>query len=242
MDRVVRAKANQIVRTALDEGRSNLLEDEAELIAGLYGIRVPKSSVVKGAKQAATEAKSLGFPVAMKILSKSIVHKTDVGGVKLDISSSKVAEAAYSQLAKTAKSSGSKTAKVLIQKMAPKSFEFVVGGLRDSQFGPTVMFGLGGIYVELFKDVAFRLAPLSNSEAIEMMKETKAYSLLMGFRGAKKLDVEAAAKTIKAVGDMMQELSAVESIDVNPLLVYPKGALAVDVRMTLRKADKEVVS
>jgi acyl-CoA synthetase (NDP forming) len=239
--RAVRHRANEIIKVALDEGRSSLLESEAERIANLYGINVPRSLIATEAKQASSKARLLGFPVAMKILSKDILHKTNVGGVRLDINSNKDAEVAYSQLAKSLKSSGSKVASVLIQKMAPKSYEFVVGGLRDLQFGPTVMFGLGGIYIELFKDVAFRLAPLSTSEAVEMMKETKAYSLLRGFRGGEKLDVQAAAKAIVAVGDMMNDLVQLQSIDVNPLLVYSKGAIAVDVRMTLLKGEAKAI-
>ena len=122
---------------------------------------------------------------------------------------------------------------IYVQKMEPKSFEFVVGGTRDRQFGPTVMFGMGGIYVELYKDVSFRLAPVSEDQARTMVEEIRAAPILNGFRGSKPLDVNAIISVIQAVGRMLIDSKEIDSVDINPLLVYGKGCKAVDVRVVL---------
>ncbi|MCL4517588.1 MAG: acetate--CoA ligase family protein, partial [Thaumarchaeota archaeon] len=182
-------------------------------------------------------ARKVGFPVAMKIVSPDILHKTDVGGVKLGIKSQAEVRRAFGAIIRSGKKAAGKSGirGVYVQKMAEKSHEFVVGGIRDSQFGPAVMFGIGGIYVELFKDVTFKLAPVSKEEALLMTREIKASPLMYGFRGAKPLDVDSAVEAIQAVGRMMTDNQQIASIDINPLLVYEKGAIAVDVRVVLRK-------
>ena len=213
------------------------MEYEAEEVAKQYGIKAANSGLAQSEKQAEALSKKVGFPVVMKIVSQDILHKSDLGGVKINITSPKEAKKAYREILRNAKRSNRKARieGVLVQKMAPKAPEFVVGGTRDLQFGPTVMFGLGGIYVELFKDVAFRIAPISEEEALSMMKETKSYSLLTGFRGSMPLDIRAAARTIMGVGELMSDQAEVDSVDINPLFIYPKGVIAVDVRVILRK-------
>lgn len=236
-----RDRATTLIRSALEAEKTSLLEYEAEEVAKQYGIKAANSGLAQSEKQAEAVSKKVGFPVVMKIVSQDILHKSDLGGVKINVTSSKEAKNAYSEILRNAKRSNRKARieGVLVQKMAPKAPEFVVGGIRDLQFGPTVMFGLGGIYVELFKDVAFRIAPISEEEALSMMKETKSYSLLTGFRGSKPLDVRAAARTIMAVGELMSDQAEVDSVDINPLFIYPKGVMAVDVRVILRKPSKE---
>lgn len=228
-----------ILRAADLRGATALLENEAELLAKQYGIPVATSLLAKSAAESTKASRRLGFPLVMKIVSKDILHKSDVGGVKTNVSSASAVRQAYGEILRSAKKANPKAeiAGVLVQKMGPKGFEFVVGANRDPQFGPTVMFGLGGIYVELLKDVSFRLAPLSDKEAISMMYEIKSSALLDGFRGSKPLDVRSAARTIVAVGKLMEDHDEIDSIDINPLFVYPKGALAVDVRIIL-KAQK----
>jgi acyl-CoA synthetase (NDP forming) len=229
------SKVKSIIEQVVEEGRSSLLENEAEKVAAFYGIPVVKSITASCAEGAVAAAKKIGFPVALKILSPEILHKSDFGGVRLGIKSSSEVRASYTALIKGVRhaKSDARIDGVLIQKMARPGKEFVVGGLRDPQFGPTVMFGLGGIYVELYKDVSFRLAPLSEVEAVEMMNEIKAAPLLDGFRGSTPLDKHAIAEVIIAVGRMMCDLQAAESVDINPLLVYERGVLAVDVRILL---------
>lgn len=232
-------KASKLISAAFESDRKSLLEYEAEEVARHYRIRVPESGLAQSEKQALEFAKKIGYPLVMKIVSEDILHKSDVGGVRTDINSQKDVSSSYKEILRNAKKSNRKARieGVLIQKSAPKNYEFVVGATRDPQFGPTVMFGLGGIYVELFKDVAFRLAPISEQESLEMMKDTKAYKLLTGFRGSKPLDTQAVAGTIRAVGELMIHEPQVESVDINPLFVYPKGALAVDVRIMLQQKE-----
>jgi acyl-CoA synthetase (NDP forming) len=236
VDRKRTNKVSEIIESALSSGRTSLLEFEAELVAKEYGIIVPPSGLAKSEREAVSISRKIGLPLVMKIVSQDILHKSDVGGVKTNIDSTKGVSETYREIIKNAKKMRSaKITGVLVQKMAPVGHEFVVGGTRDSQFGPVVMFGLGGIYVELFKDVAFRIAPISEDDAISMMKETKSYALLSGFRGSKPLDLKAAARTIISVGRLLLDQPAIDSIDINPLFIYPKGIMAVDVRIILGK-------
>lgn len=242
MPRSNKGKRNvqSMIRSAVDAGRTALFENEAEAVASSYGIKIVESGLAKNKSEAIQFARELGYPVVMKIVSKDILHKSDVGGVRANIITSKEAGAAYTEILKNVKNAkrNAKIDGILVQKMASKGYEFVVGATRDIQFGPTVMFGLGGIYVELFKDVSFRLAPLDKREALSMMNEIKASPLLTGFRGSKPLDLDSAARTIVAVGDMMEEIPQIQSIDINPLFVYQKGVLAVDVRIILSQLSE----
>lgn len=232
-----RSSSKLIIERALSEGRSALFEHEAELIASYYGVPVAKSRIVNSEKDAVSESRKIGFPIAMKIVSRDILHKSDVGGVILNIQSPNEVRKAYSLILRNVKKSAKKARidGVLIQQMAERPpNEFVLGGLRDKQFGPTVMFGLGGIYVELFKDVSFRLAPLGKKSALSMIKSIRSSILLEGYRGAPPLDVNSTAIALSNVGEMMNELEEIESIDVNPLFIYKRGVLAADVRIILR--------
>ncbi len=240
VNKKVHDEATEVIDSAAQAGKLSLLEYDAEKVAQLYGIKVASSGLAKSEKEARSLARRLGFPLAMKIVSEDILHKSDVGGVKTNIASTGEAWRAYREILRNAKKANrrAKIEGVLVQQMAPKGYEFVVGGTRDPQFGPTVMFGLGGIYVELFKDVAFRLAPVTEEEALVMMKEIKSYQLMTGFRGSEPLDISAAAKTIMAVGDLMVDQPQIDSLDINPLIVYHMGVMAVDVRMILKKRDQ----
>lgn len=230
---------SRLIDNALKEGRNSLLENEAEQFARHYGIATLRAGLAKNETEAVALSRMIGFPLAMKIVSPKILHKTDVGGVKLGIGSTREVKRAFAEIIRNARklSDKSSIAGIYLQKMAEKSHEFVVGGVRDPQFGPTVMFGMGGIYVELFRDVTFRLAPVSLSDAREMTRDIKAAPLMYGFRGAKPLDATSAARAIQSVGRMMTENEQIESIDINPLIVYERGALAVDVRIILRKQN-----
>jgi acyl-CoA synthetase (NDP forming) len=234
------SKARALIERAMKSGRNSLPEHEAEELVKQYKIPVARGSIATTETQAAAVAKSLGFPVVMKIVSPDILHKTDAGGVRVDIRSYSELKQAYKQIRRNARRANSKARieGVYVQKMAPKSQEFVVGALRDPQFGPTVMFGLGGIYVEIFKDVSFRLTPVSEEDVSSMMKEIKSAKLLTGFRGSKPLDVNSTASVIRAVGRIMTNFPAIESIDINPLFIYHKGVMATDVRIILGQPTK----
>lgn len=230
-------KARTLIHSALSLGGHSLQGVEAIKILSYYGIKVAKSKAARNQREAALVANSMGFPVVLKIISEDILHKSDVGGVKIDIGSQGELRRAFYEIIQNVNRANprAKITGVLVQKMAPKGYEFAIGGTRDPQFGPTVMFGLGGIFIELFRDVSFRLAPVTQEEAKEMMKEIKAFTLLTGFRSSKSLDIEAIARSIVSIGSLLVEQEEIKSIDVNPLTVYPKGVLATDVRIILKK-------
>jgi acyl-CoA synthetase (NDP forming) len=229
-------KTKGIIERSIALGRRSLLEHEAEKLATSYGIPTAKSGIANSEKEAASISLKIGYPVVLKIISPDILHKTDVGGVKVGIKSQAEAREAYRAIIRNTlrAKKDAKVVGVLVQKMASSGREFVVGATRDPQFGPTVMFGLGGIYVELFQDVSFRLAPVSERDSMAMILELKSAPLLTGFRGSKPLDLNATSRVIRSVGKMMADNSSIDSIDINPLFVYTKGALATDVRVILR--------
>jgi len=200
-----------------------------------YGIPLVKGGEAHTPQEAARIALSIGFPVAMKIISPQLLHKSDAGGIVLNLKSEAEVAAAYEQLFSSihAKLPKADLQGVLIEQMAPRGQEVIVGLKRDPGFGPVVMFGLGGIYVELFKDVAFCVAPVSAEEALEMMHETRAGKLLTGFRGSAPADLDAVVSCIQRLGQLALDFPEIEEAEVNPLLVFPpgQGALALDGRV-----------
>jgi len=229
-----------IIREAQSEKRTSLYEDEAERLAVAFGIPVVHSKLVTSAEEAIKAANQMGYPVVMKIVSRNVLHKSDVGGVVLDIGSAREVGKTFIALENTAKrkSRNGYVRGVLVQKMLPPTYEFTIGGVKDPQFGPTVMFGLGGIHVELFNDITFRLAPLKEVEARRMMSEIRSAPLLSGFRGRKPLDVGSAARAIVNVGRLLQVVPEISSIDINPLLIYPRRCVGVDVRVALEDSPE----
>jgi len=227
---------HKILEKALSEGRKNLLENEAYEVLSSYGVHVSPYKLVHSLREAEDAVKAIGFPVVLKIVSPDIVHKSDVGGVKIGIESLSQLRESYGELMKNVEKNApnAKVVGVLVVKMAPKSVEVVVGMLRDQTFGPTVMFGLGGILVEIMKDVVFRIAPVSKEEALEMIKKVKGYPLLSGFRGSKPLDVESLAELISNVSNIAIDNSVIDQMDLNPVIVYEKGLAIVDARIILK--------
>ncbi len=213
--------------------------EESLKIATMYGIAVPKAMVARSSNEAGKIADSLGYPVALKVVSSEILHKTDVGGVILNNISRTQVEQNYetiigkiSKLLPHAKISG-----VLVQKMALHGKEVIVGAVRDPQFGPLMMFGLGGIYVNFLRDVSYRLCPLSKLEAEEMIEETKAYNLLKGVRGEPASDIASVVDVILKISQIMSQFDEIVEMEVNPLFVYgeKEGCVAVDIKMTISK-------
>ncbi len=221
----------------LPPGPAQLGEAEARPILAAYGIAQPRAALARSAEEAGQLAVEIGFPVALKIVSPDIFHKSEVGGIALDLADELEARAAYTaMLARVQqRQPGAHIAGVLVTQMAPPGHELIVGMRRDPQFGPLLMFGLGGIYVELLKDVAFRVAPVGQSETLAMIGETHAGKLLAGLRGQPPADIDAVAQVIERVARLALDHPEVQEIDVNPLLAYPvgQGALAVDVRMVV---------
>lgn len=225
-----------IIENAIKEGRRKLLEHEAFEVIRAYGIPAPETGLAKTPEEAAELADKIGYPVVLKIVSPDISHKSDVGGVILNVNSKEEAVEAFNKIQENVKTKapGARIVGILVQKMAPKGLEVIIGGLRDNIFGPVVMFGIGGIFVEVLRDVSFRIAPLSEEDAIEMMKEIKASKLLEGYRGQPPVDKKSLAKIILGVARLLEENPEMESIDLNPVMAYPDKAIVVDARVILR--------
>ncbi len=207
-----------------------LTEHEAKKLLAKYGIPVTQGSIAKSEDEAFSIASSIGFPVAMKISSPDISHKSDVGGVVLNVIKEDVKKA-YSDMISRIKKAvpGASIEGILVQQMAPPGHEVIVGLKKDAQFGHALMFGLGGIFVEVYKDVSFRVTPIDKKEALEMISEIKGYPILKGIRGRKPADVDAVVQVLVTVSEMAQRENIVE-LDINPLIVGEKGAVVVDAR------------
>jgi acyl-CoA synthetase (NDP forming) len=228
-------KASQIIAKALKEGRKNLLETEAKAICTEYGIPITKFKLAKNEAEAVKFADAVGYPVVLKIVSPDIIHKSDVGGVLVDLKNARDVRNGYTQIIKNVKKHNEKTriVGILVQEMAPPSTEVIVGMTKDPQFGQALMFGLGGIFVEVLKDVTFRIAPITADEACEMINEVKAYPLLKGYRGTPPADIEAISKILLSTSKLVMEHNEIKELDLNPIMVYRKGAKTVDARITL---------
>lgn len=193
-----------------------------------YGIPLPAAREVKTKQEAVDAARQIGYPVVLKIVSKTILHKTDVGGVKLGIMSELQLREALEEMQKKIPSKGIDG--FLVQRFYEGHY-VLIGMKRDSQFGPVVAFGLGGIFVEIMKDVSFRVAPINEKDAEEMMKEIKAYPILEGARGGIKANLPLLASILVSVSKMSMENPELKEIDLNPVVVNAKEAVAVDVRI-----------
>ena len=233
---------NQAIKKVIDgakkDGRYSIGDAEAWDILKAYDLKIPLSKLAKTADEAVAIAGELGYPVVMKIASPDILHKTDVGGVKVGLESADEVRDAFDLMI-------FRTERYLpeaqiwgcqVQEMAPPGgLEVLIGMNRDPQFGPLVTFGLGGIYVEALKDVTFRVAPFTRKEAEEMLTEIRSKALLEGVRGNPPVDEEALVDTLLRVGQLVQDFPEIAELDINPLIVYPRGqgALAIDMRLVL---------
>jgi len=220
---------------ARKEGRSYLLEPEAKMVCMEYGIPVTRFKVAGTPEEAVKFADGIGYPVVLKIVSPDIIHKFDVGGVVLNLKSPSEVKEAYESILKNVKKHkpDAKILGVLVQEMAPSSTEVIVGATKDPQFGPALMFGLGGIFVEVLKDVTFRIAPITEQEAREMITEVKAYPILKGYRGQPPADIDAIVNILVNTSKLVMDHQEIKELDLNPIMVYEKGAKIVDARIIL---------
>jgi acyl-CoA synthetase (NDP forming) len=217
------------------EGRKFLLESEAKTVCRAYGIPVTDFKVAKNAVEAVEFADEIGYPVVVKIVSPDVIHKSDVGGVIINVKDAEDVQKVYEQIMDGVKrhKPNAKIVGVLVQEMAPQSTEVIVGATKDPQFGPTLMFGLGGIFVEILKDVTFRIAPITEYEAREMITAVKAYPLLKGYRNTPPADIEAIVKILLNTSRLIMEHQEIKELDLNPIMVYEKRAKTVDARIIL---------
>jgi acyl-CoA synthetase (NDP forming) len=228
-------KVTKIFEQAKSEGRKFLLEYEAKSVCQEYEIPVTKVMVSKNAEEAAEFSEQIGYPVVLKIVSPDVLHKFDVGGVILDVKSKEEAKNGFNQIIENVKKHKPEAQidGILIQEMAPSSTEVIVGCIKDPQFGPTLMFGFGGTFVEVMKDVSFRIAPITEADAREMITEVKAYPILQGIRGQPPADIAVLGKILLNVSKLVMDYPEIRELDLNPILVYEKGAKTVDARIIL---------
>lgn len=228
-----------IINRAFSEGRLKLYEYEAYEIAKAYSLPVPKAGLARTEDEAIEIAEKIGYPIVLKIISPDIIHKSDVGGVILNIRNLHDVRKGFREIMDNVKRRAPKAriVGILVQQMVPEGLEVIVGATRDPTFGPVVMFGLGGIFVEVIKDVSFRIAPLTKYDAESMLSEIKAAKILEGYRGMKPRDREALVNILLNVSRLMLDLEEIQDVDLNPIMSYEigKGALIADIRMMLRK-------
>ncbi|WP_042687714.1 3-hydroxypropionate--CoA ligase [Candidatus Nitrosotenuis chungbukensis] len=222
-----------------------ITEEASKSILKTYGVKVPPYALVTSADEAVKAAKKIGYPLVMKIVSPQILHKTDVGGVKVGIDNDKDVRKTFTDMyGRLSKKKGVHVKGVLLEKMVPKGIELIVGLQNDPQFGPVMMVGLGGVMTEVFKDVAFRMLPITTSDAKSMLSELKSSKIFKGFRGSEPIDQNMLAKALVQIGKIgVDNAKYVNSIDFNPVVVYPKSYYVVDAKIILSKeVNKNAIS
>lgn len=228
IDCIARARAQQ---------RSALNEDAGKALLAAYGVTVPRSQVVRGADEAAAAVRGLTPPFVVKVMSPEILHKSDAGGVRVNLRDAKEVAAAIQSMSTSPVISAAKVDGYLVEEMAPPGIEIVVGGVRDPHFGPLVMVGLGGIFIEVLKDVSFRICPIAKVDAEEMLSELRGAAILNGVRGGKPVSRSAIVDVLLKIGEenglLLEHAADIKEADINPLIVSESGAVAADARFIL---------
>ncbi len=248
-----KAKVRQILDAVKAVGRDSLTAPEGKLVCDAYGISVPQEGVVTTAAEAKTLASTMGFPVVMKIVSPDILHKTEAGGVIVDVKNAEEAARSFDVIIANAKKYKADAAiiGVQIQQMIKGGQEVIVGAITDDSFGKLVAFGLGGVLVEVLKDITFRLAPATRDDAFSMLDGIQAAEMLKGVRGGDPVNREALADLIVAVSELVSDFPEISEMDLNPVFASKNGAIAADVRIVVdfavktprhRPAEKDVLA
>jgi acyl-CoA synthetase (NDP forming) len=227
----------RILARAQDEGRRSLSQDEALELIGAYGIRTPEYRIEESAAAAARTAKELGFPVVLKAVVPSSIHKTDLGLVATGLREEKEVKRAFGEIVENAHRGLGADASggVLVQKMVSGGKETIMGMISDPHFGPLLMFGLGGIFVEVLKDVAFRVLPLTDVDARDMIENLRSYPILRGARGAEETDIDGLVEYLQRLAQLVTEHPAIDQLEINPLVAgrHMADFMAVDCRIIL---------
>jgi acetyltransferase len=235
-------KVKKIIKNYRQRGQLKITEQDAKAVFQAYGFGIPEGFLATTAEQAVTAAERLGYPVVMKVVSQDVVHKSDAGGVRVGVKSPREVEDAFDlmMLRIPRRVPGARVDGVLVEEMRAGGREVILGMTRDPQFGPMLMFGLGGIYVEVMKDVAFHLAPLTQEEAMEMLAGTKTYKLLTGVRGQQGVDIDAVAIGLQRIAQLVVDFPEIQELDINPLSVgFKRGdTVALDARIALIPLSK----
>jgi acetyltransferase len=234
---VNRRRVQRILKHHERTDREQVGEVDAKQILTSYGFTIPTGAIARSADEAVEVAERIGYPVAMKIHSPDIIHKSDCGGVKIGLGSADAVRDAFDlmMLRIAGRLPDARLDGALVERMAPKGREVILGMTRDPQFGPMLMFGLGGIFVEVMKDVAFHLAPITADEALRMLKATRSYAFLEGVRGESGMDMAAIASGIQRMSQLVTDFPQIIELDINPFIVGPPGtdAFVADARVTL---------
>ncbi len=218
-------------------------EPISEQILAAYDIPVPPSAVAKSPEEAVRAARKIGWPIVLKVVSPQIIHKSDAGGIAVGIDSEEKLITSFNTILQRIKKNNprAKIEGIYVQKMTPSSREVIIGTTRDKQFGPVVMFGLGGIFVEVLKDVVFRVAPIPKTEARQMVNEIKALAILEGTRGAKPIDFDSLYSAISNISRLAFDFPQIQELDANPIAVSSTGLCALDARIILNSTDWDTI-
>lgn len=224
-----------VIESALKDNRLALTEIESKLLLSKAGIPVIETRLAKTKAEAISISKEIGFPVALKIVSPDILHKSDCGGVRLGLENAKQVGNAYSAIIKAAKQKNPDAVieGVSVQKMAAPGVEVIMGMSKDAQFGPALMFGLGGVFVEVLQDVSFRIVPIIKKDASEMIRELKGYPMLNGYRGESTANIALLEDMLLKLSAFIEKTPGIKELDLNPVIANGDGAVAVDARILL---------
>lgn len=224
-----------ILKKAKSQGRTTLTEIESKEFLKEAGISLAEARLARSKSQAMVLGKEIGFPIVLKIISPDVIHKSDAGGVKVGLKNASQAGKAYDEIMASVKQVHPQAAieGVSVQGMARQGVEVIIGMSKDAQFGPVIMFGLGGVLVEVLKDVSFRIVPLVRRDAREMIREIKGFPLLEGYRGQEPANIPYLEEMILKVSDFVERNPEIKELDLNPIFAYKDGAVAVDARIVL---------
>ena len=225
----------EVLKKKVDANQTVLTEFESKELLQEIGIIVPGQDLTISKEETLSAAEKIGFPVVLKLMAEDIVHKSDTGAVKLNLKTKEEVEDAYDELMKIPAQTEKK---ISVQKMADEPItELIIGMTTDPQFGPALMFGIGGILVELLEDVSFRIAPITEYDAKEMITEIKGYPILDGYRGKPKADIEAIVEVLMKISKLVTEHEEINEMDLNPVFIYEEGLICVDARIILKKKE-----
>ncbi len=226
---------SELLKNKLESNQTVLTEFESKNLLKEIGIPIPEQELVTTKEETIVVAKKIGFPVVLKLMAEDIVHKSDTGAVKLNINNEVEIADAYDELMKIPSQSEKS---ISVQKMADEPItELIIGMTTDAQFGPALMFGIGGILVELLEDVSFRIAPITEYDAREQIHEIKGFPILDGYRGKPKADLDAIVKTLLKISDLVIKHEEINEMDLNPVFIYENGLVCVDARIILKKPE-----
>lgn len=226
---------SELLKNKLESNQTVLTEFESKNLLKKIGIPIPEQELATTKEETIAAAKKIGFPVVLKLMAEDIVHKSDTGAVKLNINNEAEIATAYDELMKIPSQSEKS---ISVQKMADEPItELIIGMTTDAQFGPALMFGIGGILVELLEDISFRIAPITEYDAREQIHEIKGFPILDGYRGKPKADLDAIVNTLLKISDLVIKHEEINEMDLNPVFIYENGLVCVDARIILKKPD-----